>query len=291
MAIIKALFSVLLFTFPVASAQPSARTPTVFLTHFYVALDQPSYDALRTSAQVAALAAVKESHTNAGGREWTGFYILGRQTYMEFFGAQALPNGMRPGDSGLALTVEESGGVEKIAARLRTVFGERIEVETTPRDTPVGTIPWFRSTDIKSDEPQALSTWFMETDPAYLAAMHPGARIEHPLSREQGLSWTYLADHPFDNVVGLTLALTPSDSTQLATELELAGWKIHREGQEFAAIGPQIKLIVVLADARTGIREVELRLRHSVPKQTIVAGSAKLLLEGKTGRLTVWASN
>ena len=291
MVIMKAVFLLLLFSLPTATAQSSGRAPTVFLTHFYIALDQASYDALRTSAQVAALAAVKESHTTAGGREWTGFYILGRQTYMEFFGAQALPNGMRSGDSGLALTVEESGGVEMIAARLRTVFGEKVEVATSPRDTPVGTIPWFRSTDIKSDEPESLSTWIMETDPAYLGATHPGARIEHPLSREQGLSWTYLPDHPFDNVVGLTVALNPSDSIHLATELGLAGWKVHRGGQGFAAIGPEVKLIVVPAGARAGIRDVELRLRHSVPKQTIVAGNAKLLLEGKTGRLTFWTSN
>jgi hypothetical protein len=73
------------------------RAPTVFLTHFFIALDQATYEALRSSPEIAALAAVEERHTVAGTRTWTGFYVWGRQTYMEFFGANGLPQRNAPG--------------------------------------------------------------------------------------------------------------------------------------------------------------------------------------------------
>jgi hypothetical protein len=289
---VKLLLSILLLILPWASAHSDGRVPPVFLTHFYVALDQASYDALRTSREVAALAAVVERHTVAGSAKWTGFYVRGRETYMEFFGAETLPDGMRPGDTGLGLTVEVSGGVAAIAARLRTAFGEKVEgPDATPRTTATGTIPWLTRTNIKSKEPEAMTTWFMEIDPGYLAAVHPGSPVEHPLSRQQYLSWDFLPDHPLDNVVGLTAALNPSEMARLATELQLVGWRVHRGGGGFVGVGPDVKLTVVPAGARAGIQQVELRLRETVPKQQIALGTAELLLDGKTGRFIFWRSN
>jgi hypothetical protein len=121
--------------------------------------------------------------------------------------------------------------------------------------------------------------------------VHPGSPVEHPLSRQQYLSWDFLPDHPLDNVVGLTAALSPSEMAQLATELQLVGWPVHRGGGGFVGVGPDVKLTVVPAGARAGIQQVEVRLRQSVPKQKIALGNAELLLEGTTGRFIFWTSN
>jgi len=288
----RTLFSVLLSLVPIASAYSGDRVPTVFLTLFYVVLDQASYNAIRNSPQIAALASGEEHHTVAGSRAWTGFYMRGRQTYIELFGAAAPPLvGQRLGDSGLGLTVEESGGVVAVAARLRTAFGDKVETMAIPKTTATGPIRWFTLAEIKSSGPEALDTWIMEIDPGYLAAIHPGAQVDHPLSRQQYESWDFLPDRPLDNVVGLTVALDPSDMAQLATELELVGWAVHRGGGGFVAFGPDMKLTVVPAGARAGIQQAELRLRRSVPKQEITLGSTKLLLEGETGRFVFWTQN
>jgi hypothetical protein len=256
--------------------------------HFYVALDEASFDALRKSPEVAALAHVVESHTVAGKDEWTGFYVQGRQTYMEFFGAQNLPEGVHIGDTGLGLTVERAGGVSAIAARLRTVYDKRVGITTTPRTTPTGTIPWFTSTQIKSDAAESMETWFMETDPAYLTTVHPGAKIENPFSRELSLSWYFLPDHELDNITGITAALKPAEIDQLATELKLIGWPVRVKNKGFVADGPDLKLIVLPAGARAGIQQVDLHLRRSVAKQSIALGNINLLLDGDTGHLVFW---
>lgn len=285
---VKLKVSLLFLLLPIASAH-AAHSVSVFLTHFYVALDQPTYVAMRKSPEIAALAAVEEKHVTAGSESWTGFYVTGRQTYMEFFAAAALQKDMRVGDCGLALTVEESGGVAEVADRLRTRFGDKVEVDTTPANTDIGMVPWFQSADLKTDGPQVLSTWFMEIDPGFLAAIHPGATIEHPLSRQQYLSWTFLPDHPLDDVVALTLRLNTADRSQLAAELELAGWKVSTAKSGFVAIGPDIRVTAGPARGHEGIQKVEIRLRKSVPKQEILLGTAKLRLEGTAGEMMFWS--
>jgi uncharacterized protein DUF5829 len=222
--VVRSLLSILFSFFASASVRAGDHAPNVFLSHFFVVLDQASFDALRSSAQLSALAAAEDKHVEAGSRNWTGFYVRGRQTYMEFFGAKAPPEDARVGDCGLGLTVEERGGVVAIAALLRTAFGERVKVRTVPRATKSGTIPWFTAVEVESSGPEALETWIMEIDPGYLAAQHPDSLIEHPLGREQYLSWNFLPDHSLDDVVGLTAALSPSEMSQLARELEIVGW-------------------------------------------------------------------
>jgi hypothetical protein len=273
-----------------ASAFSADGAPPVFLSHFYIALDQTTYDALRTSKQVAALGAVKEQKVVAGSRNWSGFYWTGRQTYMEFFGAAELPDEMRLGDCGLGLEVETQGGVAAVASRLRTAFGDKIEIEKQVRRTATGNIPWYMATDIKTDGPEAMAMWIMEVDSGYLAAKHPESRVRDPLSRQQYNSWDFRPDQALDNVVGLTLALNQDKTSELATEFELFGWAVHRTGAGFFAIGPGVKISVIPAGARAGIQKVELRLSRPVPKQTIQLGNAELQLDGNTGQLVVWKS-
>jgi hypothetical protein len=65
----------------------------------------------------------------------------------------------------------------------------------------------------------------------------------------------------------------------------LFGWSVHRTGTGFFALGPDVKIRVVAVGPRAGIKQVELRLHRSVPKQRIQLGSAELYLAGKTGQL------
>ena len=282
----KSVLSICFLLLSCASAYSADGAPPVFLSHFWIALDQATYDALRTSSQVAALGAVKEQKVVAGSQNWSGFYWTARQTYMEFFGAAALPDETRLGDCGIGLSVETQGGVAAVAERLRTVFGDKVEIEKQVRTTATGDIPWYTSTHLKA--PQKTAMWVMEFDRGYLAARHPEAPVRDPLSREQERSWDYRPDQTLDNVVGLTLALNQEKTSELATQIGLVGWSVHRTGAGFLAVGPEVKLRVVPAGGRVGIQQVELRLRRAVPKQTIQLGDAKLHLAGNTGQLVFW---
>jgi ABC-type Fe3+-hydroxamate transport system substrate-binding protein len=86
----KPLISICFMLLSCAPAFSADGSPAVFPSHLWGALDQATYDALRTSNQLAALDAVKEQKVVAGNANWSGFYWTARQTYMEFFGAAAL---------------------------------------------------------------------------------------------------------------------------------------------------------------------------------------------------------
>jgi Family of unknown function (DUF5829) len=282
----KPLLSICFLLLSCASAFSADGPPPVFLSHFWIALDQATYDALRTSKEVAALGAVKEQKVVAGSQNWSGFYWTARQTAMEFFGAAALPDETLVGDCGIGLSVEAQGGVAAVAERLRTVFGDNIEIEKQVRTTATGDIPWYTSTHMK--ERQTTAVWVMELDPGYLAARHPEAPVKDPLSRQQERSWDYYPDQTLDNVVGLTLALNQERTSELATQLQLFGWSVNHTATGFLAVGPGVKMRVVPAGTRAGIKQVELLLRRSVPQQRIQLGNAELRLAGNTGQLVLW---
>lgn len=282
----KRLLAIYFLLLSFAPAFSADGPPPVYLNHFWVALDQATYDALRTSNQVVALGAVEEQKVVAGSHNWSGFYWRGRQTYMEFFSAGALPDETLVGDCGIGLWVEVQGGVATVAERLRTVFGDRIEIEKQVRTTATGDIPWYTGTHLK--EKRTTAMWVMELDPGYLAATHPEASIKDPLSRQQERSWEYRPDQTLDNVVGLTLALNREEASDFASQLGLFGWTVHRTATGFFAVGPDVKIRVVAAGARAGIKQIELRLRRSVPKQRIQLGNAQLNLAGHTGELVLW---
>jgi hypothetical protein len=282
----KSVISICFLLLSCASASRANGQPPVFLNHFWIALDQTTYDALRTSSQVAALGAVKEQKVVAGGQNWSGFYWTARQTSMEFFGAAALPDSTLVGDCGIGLSVETQGGVAAVAERLRTVFRDRVDIDKQVRTTATGDVSWYTSTHLK--EPQTTAMWVMELDPGYLAAMHHEVAVKDPLSRRQEKSWDYRPDQILDNVVGLTLALNEEKASELATQLRLFGWSVHRSRTGFLAVGPEVQIRVVPADARAGIERVDLRLRRSVPKQTIRLGNAELRLAGNTGQFVFW---
>jgi hypothetical protein len=283
----KSLLSIFLLLL-CASAFSADGSPPVFLSHFYIALDQATYDAMRKSPEIAALAGIEERHTVAGSSSWSGFYVYGRQTYMEFFAADRSPDGTVKEDCGLGLSVEKAAGVNAIATRLRPVFGDKAEIHKQVRTISTGDVPWYIAAAVDTDRPEAMFMWVMEVDPSYLAAMHPGSLVKHPLSREQYLSWNFLADRLLDDVVGIRAALNLVEMTQLANELELVGWSVHREGGGFLAQGPDAKLEVFPAGSRVGIQQIVLRLRRFVPKQAMELGSAKLLLDGKAGQMIFW---
>jgi Family of unknown function (DUF5829) len=272
-----------------APSMSAERAPLVFLSHFYVTLDQATYDALKAAPQVRALASIEERHTIAGKESWSGFYLHARHTYLEFFGDAALPQDAHVGDCGIGLAVEVPGGAAAVAERLRTKFGDQIEIDKQVRTTAAGEIPWYLAVDVKTHGPQVLGTWVMEVDSGYLSAMHPASPVAHPLSRQQYNSWDFRSDQLLDDVVGLTLALSSDKTSELSTQLGLMGWSIRRSRADVIATGPDVTIRIVPAGAMSGIQEAELRLRHPVRAQTVRLGNVELHLAGKSGHLIFWA--
>jgi Family of unknown function (DUF5829) len=260
----------------------------VFLSQVCVVVDQASYDALRHSDEIRALASAAEETVGASRGKWTAFYIMGRQTVIQILSAGANHGGPRRrlGQSGIGLGYIGAENLAPTEKRLRLVFGGRVKSGGVARKTPYGDVSWFPELDVDGKDSDVLSTWFMEITPGYLLARYPGAHVEDLLSRQQYIATSFRPDRLLDDVVGVTLALDQSEASVLIGELGVAGWTLRKTAGETVMTGPDAAITIVPADLRFGLREVELRLRRPAPQKETALGSAGLLLKGETGRLS-----
>lgn len=266
----------------------AAQLPPVYLSHVYVVVDAETYEAMRKSPQLAAVASEEVRHTQAGTRTWTGFYLYGQQTYLEFFNERDSPDGAPLGDSGLGLAIEHLGDVTRIATALKQGFGERIGVDEARFTMSTGEIPWFTGVGFEDDDHEILHSWVAEMHSGYLATLHPGARIDNPLSRKQYEWWRYRATRPMRDVVSVTVALRPPETSRLSAFLRLIGWTVEVKGDRLMASGPEFELTAVPAKNRAGIQQIRFSLARNTLEQAIALGHAQLSLKGKSGRLQLW---
>src|ERR1700722_8602123 len=110
-----------------AAVHAADELPIVSFSHFYVDLDKDTYRALQESPEMLSFADHELAHKNDGHSEYTGFYIRGRHTYMEFFG-DPVPEGDRVGNVGMGLWVEKTGAVSIINERLQATFGDHAKI-------------------------------------------------------------------------------------------------------------------------------------------------------------------
>ena len=85
----------------------------VDFNHLYLVVDLPTYQAIRNSSYIQSLACTYEQRNNAEGQlGWEGFYIRGKNTFLEIFYPQA--RYPVPGISGIALGTQSVGHLQDV---------------------------------------------------------------------------------------------------------------------------------------------------------------------------------
>src|SRR5690242_8434042 len=107
-------------------------TVTAFFNHAYGVLDQPTADAIESSAYLREFANFEVRTTIGGGQTWKGRYLRGRETYLELFADGDLPGqDVAEGSAGLAISTDRRGGLPAIVADLRRAGIEPVEYQQT----------------------------------------------------------------------------------------------------------------------------------------------------------------
>jgi hypothetical protein len=91
------------------------------------------------------------------------------------------------------------------------------------------------------------------------------------------------------DVVGLSIALAPSEREALVKQLRAVAWLALDEADAVVCTGPESERLrlVTPVDARTGIVEVEFSLQHPVAKASHRFGKAELHLGDTSARLLI----
>jgi Family of unknown function (DUF5829) len=245
-------------------------SPQVFLNHFYVVLDSPTYNAIEEDDFLRKHFAVNEKRTTTNAEmSYTGLYFYGINTYFEFFDIGNSPKG-QVGDSAIAFGVDQSGAI-KI---LREKLGSSLEpnVKSVTRLYQGMQVPWFfMATSRSFPYESGLSCWVMEYHPEFLANWNPQPKETNRGITRKEILRRYSEVLPpvhepyLEDVDGLTVAVDAPEKSRLIDFCLQLGYQVEtRETEDVVALnGPDFVLLLIPAtkDVR-GIREIKMRMRN-----------------------------
>jgi hypothetical protein len=252
-----------------ASAEESRRgAPLLYFNHAYGVLDRETADAIEDSAYLRDFANFEVRTTTGADRTWTGRYLYGRETYVEFFGTGDLPGQDAAfGATGLGISTERDGDLTTVADRLADEgVADPVEFLQT-RDFGDGIpVPWFDAI-LTTLEYDSFGAWAMEWRPEYFA--DPRGNTEPPshpgdVGRERYLSDDY-RNHLMRDVTAIRIAVTQRDLDSTVPLLRAGGFRIRSVpgGLTARSGGTTIRFDVVPV-GEVGLRQVDLSLNRSV---------------------------
>lgn len=264
---------------PVSQASMTApqpdSLPQVFLNHFYVVLDSPTYKAVEDDAFLRQHFAVNEKRTTTNADvTYTGLYFYGFNTYFEFFDIGNSPKDC-VGDSAIAFGVDQPGSIKVLQEKL----GPSLEpsLKSVTRLYQGRQIPWFFMATSRSLPYEGrLSCWVMEYHPEFLGNWNPQPKgPNRGISRKEILQRYSEVLNPVDeprleDVAGLTVAADADAANSLIDFCLHLGYQIERKQNEDAVAlhGPDFMLLVIPATDRVrGIREIKMRARNLAERE------------------------
>ncbi|WP_369242601.1 DUF5829 family protein [Streptomyces sp. R21] len=242
----------------------------LFYNHSYGVLDRETADAIEHSDYLRDFANFQvRTTTGAGGKTWTGRYLMGRETYLELFGVGDLPGQDGTlGSAGLGLSAERAGDLATVTERLKD------EGVTDPvkflqtRDFGDGVpVPWF-DTVLTTSEYDAFGAWAMEYRPEYFAdprGKTEPASFPGDVGRERYLSDDYRT-HLMRDVTAVRLAVTEGDLADTVPLLRAGGFAVKTTtgGGVVAEGGGTTIRFDVVAREQAGFQRVDMTLNRPV---------------------------
>ncbi len=264
------------------------RPVPVLLNHVYVVPDRETYDALERSEFLRqSFAVFEQRETVRADASYSGLYLYGWRTYLEFLPPGAA--GLAVGSSGLALGIEVEGGTDELARKLdaRSVKTHAVPITRQLEDAQV---PWFRLLGVEMP-PSRLSVFSLEYDPRFLASWHGelaparggiaraavleryAAALERSRQREEA---------PFADVTAVQLALGEAELERLLEVCRACGHEIEAGAGQWTCHGPQFRLVLRSSGDSRGVTGIELSLRRPLEHEPLQLGKAVLSFHGRT---------
>ncbi len=267
------------------------RPAQVGLNHVYAVVDRGTYDALVHSSFLRETFAVSEERTTTRADvSYSGFYLYGRNTYVEF-----LPEGaaeLAVDSSGLAFGVDAGGELDAFARRLAE---QKIATQGGPRTRELEgkPVPWFQILGLEVPG-AALSVFAMEYDARFLASWHPdlaprGSRVDRAAILERyaaALKRSELrATGLFADVRALTIDADEAQLASLRRVLTAARFTIEDTPLATKGVGARSRITLKPAKTAGGITSIELALRRKVEHAPLALGKLTLEFSGETATL------
>lgn len=260
------------------------------LNHVFATVDPGTAEAIRNSEFLRRFANLEIRTTTGARSTWTGRYLYGRQTYIEFFAPEDFHINDRPapvGSWGIALSGDTVGFNRALQERLEAA-GQTALVEMDTRKFGDNTVPWFEALTAITKHGdsgglgETVSVWAMEYQPSYFelpeAAKESAEGPKDIISRERYQSDTYV-QRMMRDVVQVHFELGQADFARIEPLFKAAGYRITRKGNDVLADGSEADFRFRLTrSASRGLREVRFALNAPVRRQVERIGNSTLVV-------------
>ena len=270
----------------------SHHNSSIYLNHVYLTLDSTTYSSIRNSDFLKEqFATVKTKTVRASSNtSWTGTYINGKNTYIEFFDQGGVEN---KGYSGIGYGIEIENGIDSLYKYFTGLGMKNITKGLMPYKIEDREIPWFYSFGFYSEDSTAtsfLSTWLMEYHYEYMKYLLPDIEPESiNITRELYNHKRYQNDLLLKDIIEIELALNEFDHNKLVEELKNYGYHIEQRGELLIGNGPDIKIILrAKLENKSGIYRIKFSLNDKQYEQQTVLFSTKSKLILNADRTAEW---
>lgn len=276
---------------PMLQAWMLARPAPLFLNHVYWVVDRATYEALKAEPFLRELAVVEERTTVRADASYTGLYLYGKRTYLEFL-AEDAPAGFAAGQSGLALGLERAGGTDALAVELHKAgFPSRVMPVT--RAEGQQQVPWFHMLGLEMPagplsvftleyNTRFLLAWRTDLPPVPPSIARAAVLARYAQALGQDPSQALLAD-----VSGVHLALDEAQRARLTGALAARGYGAGAGADSPKSTfldGPGVRLHLTVGEKPGGLTGCELTLAREVAREPLQLGKVRLLFEGARAR-------
>ncbi|MBL4581243.1 MAG: hypothetical protein JKY29_05440 [Gammaproteobacteria bacterium] len=274
-----------------ASAQVKANDPLLSLNHFFVVVDETTYQDIQDNAFLKNTFAITQSRTTIrNDTEYSGFYVYGENTYFEI-----ITKSLGTWQSGIFLSGDDEEDLERVKENnLPHLY---ISSKPVTREFEGEQIPWFVTAG-NFEYPMASQLGFgiMEYHPQYLAQYYPdiepqsrGVSRKEVLTRYAAIEGVSQSDRIFGNVVGITIAASPVERRALGRIFESLGFTPTATSNESILTGNNFELkILPRTNSISKITAVKLQLNRENTEEVTLEFGASSSLEISTNGMAYW---
>lgn len=270
---------------PILQGWQRARPMPLFLNHLYWVVDRATYDALKAEPFLRELAVVEERTTKRNDTSYTGLYLYGKRTYLEFLAADEAA-GFAAGQSGIALGLERAGGSDVLAVELHRQ-GFPSQKQAITRAQGDAQVPWFTMLGLELP-PGPLSLFTLEYSTRFLGQWRPDLPAVPPSTARAAVLARYaqaVGQDPAQTLLGdvraVRLALDEAQRTRFVGVMTALGYEPTTvvDGNKLLA-GPGLRLFVNASPSAGGISACEFTLAREVQREPLTLGKVRLRFDG-----------
>lgn len=256
--------------------------PPVFLNHVQIVLPSAVYTAIRESPFLknemsALIERTNTVKTQDSTRSYTGIYLRGHQTYLEFFEdgkVESVDKTLkRAGMTMFGMSVDDRKQLPTVLNRVTAETGRSVKILTT--SNPRTSRP---SWDTIGSDPHFLNNAIVAF------GFYPDG-----ITRAEQLEATYLPDRLLHEVTGITRSVNPEEREFLIRNFRAYGYKIETKGDSQIVTGPEVNFTLVPekpTEPKLVVLDLALNRDKSGERKYQFADGSDLIFEGKTAKWT-----